>query len=65
MFIKLTNLDNETTLINTNFLLTVEPNEEGSHFQMHTGRSTLVGDVKETPNEIFKLIQESKNASKN
>lgn len=60
MFIKLTNLDNEITLINTNFLLTVEPNEDGSHFQMHTGKSILLGNVKETPVEILKLIQEAK-----
>jgi hypothetical protein len=32
MFIKLTNLNNETTLINSNFLLTVEPNEDGVSF---------------------------------
>ena len=65
MFIKLTNLNNETTLINSNFLLTVEPNEDGSHFQMHTGRSVLLGNVKETPEEVLKLIQEANNASNN
>lgn len=48
-FIKLTNLNNETTLINSNFLLTVEPNDTGSHFQIHTGKSLLIGNVKETP----------------
>lgn len=61
MFIKLTNLNNEITLINPNFLLTVEPNETGSYFQMHTGQSTLSGDVKETPEEILKRIQEAQN----
>lgn len=63
MFIKLTNLNNEITLINSNFLLTVEPNEDGSHFQIYTGRSVLLGNVKETPEEILKLIQEVNNAS--
>ena len=61
MFIKLTNLDNQITLINSNFLLTVEPNETGSHFQMHTGRSVLFGNVRETPEEILKLIQDAEN----
>ena len=61
MFIKLTNLNNEITLINPNFLLTVEPNETGSYFQMHTGRSLLQGNVKETPEEILKRIQEAQN----
>lgn len=61
MFIKLTNLNNEITLINSNFLLTVEPNETGSYFQIHTGQSTLSGDVKETPEEILKRIQEAQN----
>lgn len=65
MFIKLTNLDNETTLINSDFLLTIEPNENGSYFQMHTGRSVLFGNVKETPEEILKLIQKANNVSKN
>lgn len=65
MFIKLTNLNNEITLINSNFLLTVEPHEDGSHFQMHTGRSVLLGNVKETPEEILKLIQEVNNDNKN
>lgn len=58
MFIKLTNLDNQTTLINSNFLLAVEPNETGSHFQMY---SSLFGDVKETPEEILRLIKEAEN----
>ena len=62
-FIKLTNLNNETALINFNFLLTVEPNETGSHFQMHTGSSLLVGNVKETPEEILRLIKEAENVS--
>ena len=57
MFIKLTNLNNETTLINSNFLLTVEPNKDGSYFQMHTGKSVLFGNVKETPDEILQLIK--------
>lgn len=61
MLIKLTNLNNEIILINPNFLLTVEPNETGSYFQMRSGQSTLSGDVKETPDEILKLIQEAEN----
>ena len=65
MFIKLTNLNNEITLINSNFLLTVEPNETGSYFQMHTGSSRLSGNVKETPEEILKLVQEVNNDNKN
>lgn len=60
--IKLTNLNNEATLINFNFLLTVVPNETGSHFQMHTGSSLLFGNVKETPEEILRMIKEAENA---
>lgn len=63
MFIKLTNLKDEITLINSNFLLTVEPNETGSYFQMHTGKSLLLGNVKETPEEILRLIKEAENVS--
>ena len=61
MFIKLTNLDNQIILINSNFLLAVEPNETGSQVQMHTGRSVLVENVRETPEEILQLIKEANN----